>query len=154
MQLISVTARQCELPTSIWYSASSMIFFTVITNKHSEMKRKNCFGIWVSILSPTSSKLAPLSMSKAARSTCPPHAARVRGDSKESAGMLTCAPLSNNSRATSTWPSWDSETECRNKHLNNSRTGQEKPTFLLIFFPPSKGIADTGKHNTELFNYW
>lgn len=68
----------------------------------------------------TSSKLAPLSMSKAASSTCPPQAARVRGDSKESAGMLTCAPLSNSSRATSTWPSWDSEThrECRDKHIH------------------------------------
>lgn len=75
-----------------------------------------CWGISVH----TSSRLAPLSMSKAANSTCPPQAARVRGDSKESAGMLTCAPLSNSSRATSTWPSWDSEThkECRDKHLN------------------------------------
>lgn len=82
---------------------------------------QTCIGIKVSVYSHTSSKLAPLSISKAASSTCPPQAARVRGDSKESAGMLTCAPLSNSSRATSTWPSWDSEThrECRDKHLNN-----------------------------------
>lgn len=59
-------------------------------------------------------------MSKAASSTWPPQAARVRGDSKESAGMFTWAPLSNSKRATSTWPSWDSEThkECRDKHSN------------------------------------
>ena len=79
-----------------------------------------CYYEVVCLFTHTSSKLAPLSMSKAASSTCPPQAARVRGDSKESAGMLTCAPLSNSSRATSTWPSWDSEThrECRDKHLN------------------------------------
>lgn len=47
--------------------------------------------------------------------------------------MLTCAPLSNNSRATSTWPSWDSETECRNKHLDTSRKEARK-AYLFVDF--------------------
>lgn len=124
-----------------------LVFITAITNRRSGI-RKTCSGICVSISSPTSSKLAPLSMSRAASSTCPPHAARVRGDSNESAGMLTCAPLSNNSRATSTWPSWDSETECRNKHLNNLRSWHDS----IIYFP-SIGIAHFGMCKTELLVY-
>lgn len=91
-----------------------------ISSQQMYLQLYNFFPFCFSVSLHTSSKLAPLSISKAASSTCPPQAARVRGDSKESAGMLTCAPLSNSSRATSTWPSWDSEThrEYRDKHLN------------------------------------
>ena len=82
-------AAVSDLYTAICYSFSM---------EASSRQKRRALKIFTSMLAPRSSK-------SIARSTCPPQAASVKGDSKLSAGMLTCAPESSKSLATSTCPS-------------------------------------------------